>query len=43
MCILAARLIEMGTIAEDIALTLHRHPKFPEGILEAALGRAITC
>ncbi|HKZ48629.1 MAG TPA: dihydrolipoyl dehydrogenase, partial [Thermoplasmata archaeon] len=36
--------IEMGAIAEDIALTIHPHPTFPEGILEAAeaaLGKAI--
>ena len=36
--------IEMGATAEDIALTIHPHPTFPEGILEAAeaaLGRAI--
>ena len=34
----------MGATAEDIALTIHPHPTFPEGILEAAeaaLGRAI--
>jgi len=36
--------IEMGATAEDVALTIHPHPTFPEGILEAAeaaLGRAI--
>ena len=36
--------IEMGASIEDIALTIHPHPTFPEGIMEsaeAALGRAI--
>jgi len=37
--------IEMGASVEDIALTIHPHPTFPEGIMEsaeAALGRAIN-
>jgi dihydrolipoamide dehydrogenase len=36
--------IEMGASVEDLALTIHPHPTFPEAIMEtaeAALGRAI--
>ena len=36
--------IEMGATVEDLALTIHPHPTFPEGIMESAeavLGRAI--
>jgi len=36
--------IEMGATVTDIALTVHPHPTFPEGIMEsaeAALGQAI--
>lgn len=36
--------IEMGATLEDLALTVHPHPTFPEGLMEAAeraLGRAI--
>ncbi len=36
--------IEMGATIEDLALTVHPHPTFPEGIMEAAeaaLGSAI--
>ena len=28
--------IEMGAVSADIALTIHAHPTFPEGIMEAA-------
>jgi dihydrolipoamide dehydrogenase len=34
----------MGASLEDLALTIHPHPTFPEAIMEtaeAALGRAI--
>ena len=40
----AALAIEMGALAEDIALTIHAHPTLPEAIMEAAkasLGEAI--
>lgn len=40
----AALALEMGAMAEDIALTIHPHPTLPEGIMEAAkaaLGEAI--
>ncbi len=40
----AALAIEMGAQAEDLALTVHAHPTFPEALMEAtedALGRAI--
>jgi dihydrolipoamide dehydrogenase len=40
----AALAIEMGAQAEDLALTVHAHPTFPEALLEAAedaLGHAI--
>ncbi|MBI3724057.1 dihydrolipoyl dehydrogenase [bacterium] len=40
----AALAIEMGALAEDLALTVHAHPTFPEALLEAtedALGHAI--
>ncbi len=36
--------IEMGAVAEDIALTVHPHPTLPESLMEAAEdveGRAI--
>ncbi|MFT5431759.1 MAG: dihydrolipoamide dehydrogenase [Myxococcota bacterium] len=36
--------IEMGAIAEDVALTIHAHPSLAEGIMEAAkaaIGQAI--
>ncbi len=32
----AALAIEMGAYVEDIALTVHTHPTFPEGLMEAA-------
>jgi len=28
--------IEMGATVDDIALTIHPHPTFPEAIMEAA-------
>jgi dihydrolipoamide dehydrogenase len=40
----AALAIEMGALADDIALTIHAHPTLPEAIMEAAkasLGEAI--
>jgi len=40
----AALAIEMGALAEDLALTIHAHPTLPEAIMEAAkasLGEAI--
>jgi dihydrolipoamide dehydrogenase len=40
----AALAIEMGAQAEDLALTVHAHPTFPEALMEAtedALGHAI--
>ena len=40
----AALAIEMGALAEDIALTIHAHPTLPEAVMEAAkasLGEAI--
>ncbi len=40
----AALAIEMGAVAEDIALTVHPHPTLPESLMEAAEdveGRAI--
>jgi dihydrolipoamide dehydrogenase len=40
----AALAIEMGALAEDIALTIHAHPTLPEALMEAAkasLGEAI--
>jgi dihydrolipoamide dehydrogenase len=40
----AALAIEMGAQAEDLALTVHAHPTFPEALFEAAedaLGHAI--
>jgi dihydrolipoamide dehydrogenase len=36
--------IEMGATLEDLALTVHPHPTFPEGLMETAeraLGSAI--
>jgi dihydrolipoamide dehydrogenase len=32
----AALAIEMGASVEDLALTIHTHPTYPEGIMEAA-------
>ena len=32
----AALAIEMGATAEDIALTVHAHPTWPESVMEAA-------
>ncbi len=40
----AALAIEMGALADDLALTIHAHPTLPEAIMEAAkasLGEAI--
>ena len=40
----AALAIEMGALADDVALTIHPHPTLPEAIMEAtkaALGEAI--
>jgi dihydrolipoamide dehydrogenase len=40
----AALALEMGAQAEDLALTVHTHPTFPEALQEAtedALGHAI--
>jgi dihydrolipoamide dehydrogenase len=40
----AALAIEMGSLAEDLSLTIHAHPTLPEAIMEAAkatLGEAI--
>jgi len=40
----AALAIEMGSYAEDLALTIHAHPTLPESVMEsakAALGEAI--
>ena len=40
----AALAIEMGAVAEDVALTIHAHPTMPEALKEAAaaaLGEAV--
>lgn len=34
----AALAIEMGATVKDLALTIHTHPTFPEGLMEAAEG-----
>ncbi|HQB46956.1 MAG TPA: dihydrolipoyl dehydrogenase, partial [Polyangiaceae bacterium] len=40
----AALALEVGTVAEDIAMTVHAHPTLAEGLMESAahaLGHAI--
>jgi dihydrolipoamide dehydrogenase len=34
----AALAVEMGALADDLALTIHPHPTLPEAIMEAAMG-----